>query len=75
MPDGSPITLEEVRAAIRSILVGGQRVRLRDGAEYTRAGLDQLRAMEQELAASSALTDLGVDAGGGYLPVGFGELH
>jgi hypothetical protein len=74
MASTGPITLDEVRSAIRQVLVVGQRYVARDGTAYSMADLATLRAMEQELKSAAAASAAGVSdfSGYGYFPATFG---
>lgn len=68
MAESSPITLDEVNAAIRAVTVGGQAYRLPDGTMVTRGDLGRLMELRDALRADDRAA-----SGGTYVRVAFGE--
>lgn len=65
------LTLSDVEAAIAKVATTGQKYRLRDGTEVTRADLAELRALRDQLTAEQT----GGNGTGFYRPIGFGRVQ
>jgi hypothetical protein len=61
--------LADVDAAIEAVMKAGQAYRLLDGTEVTRANLETLRRMRQEIVADVTAAD----QGGLYRRISFGR--